>query len=149
MSRVYGREGGRKEGRGARIFIIFQVMKLCFCFVQLVSFQEFYAAGTYIIRQGGRGDSFFIISSGRVQVTQRLPGTVKRLSISNPCAGGGGGGEGKGKGIEKNKMLVKENIKTESRSKWIDIWSAGLRSRLTSGFSHRGWKGGGGGGASS
>jgi len=55
---------------------------------------------------------------------------VKRLSISNSFAGGVEGREGKGKGIERNKMLVKEKIKTESRSKWIDIWSAGSRSRL-------------------
>ncbi|KAH8237877.1 hypothetical protein KR032_004901 [Drosophila birchii] len=33
---------------------------------------EFYAAGTYIIRQGTAGDSFFLISQGNVQVTQKL-----------------------------------------------------------------------------
>lgn len=38
-------------------------------------FQEFYPAGAYIIRQGANGDTFFIISSGSVKVTQRIPGT--------------------------------------------------------------------------
>ncbi|EDW03449.1 GH10498 [Drosophila grimshawi] len=33
---------------------------------------EFYAAGTYIIRQGTAGDSFFLISQGNVRVTQKL-----------------------------------------------------------------------------
>lgn len=36
---------------------------------------EFYQTGTYIIRQGTSGDSFFLISQGNVAVTQRLPGT--------------------------------------------------------------------------
>lgn len=35
---------------------------------------EFYPAGAYIIRQGASGDTFFIISSGGVKITQRLPG---------------------------------------------------------------------------
>ncbi|KAH8279576.1 hypothetical protein KR018_002159, partial [Drosophila ironensis] len=35
---------------------------------------EFYAAGTYIIRQGTAGDSFFLISQGNVRVTQKLTG---------------------------------------------------------------------------
>jgi len=35
---------------------------------------EFYPTGSYIVRQGGRGDNFFIIASGRVRITQRLPG---------------------------------------------------------------------------
>ncbi|XP_055591694.1 cGMP-dependent protein kinase, isozyme 1-like [Uranotaenia lowii] len=35
---------------------------------------EFYPAGTYIIRQGAAGDTFFLISQGTVKVTQRLPG---------------------------------------------------------------------------
>ncbi|KAH8323403.1 hypothetical protein KR067_007725 [Drosophila pandora] len=33
---------------------------------------EFYAAGTYIIRQGTAGDTFFLISQGNVRVTQKL-----------------------------------------------------------------------------
>lgn len=33
---------------------------------------EFYPAGTYVIRQGASGDTFFLISQGTVQVTQRL-----------------------------------------------------------------------------
>ncbi|EDW77681.1 uncharacterized protein Dwil_GK24624 [Drosophila willistoni] len=36
---------------------------------------EFYAAGTYIIRQGTAGDSFFLISQGNVRVTQKLTAT--------------------------------------------------------------------------
>ncbi|XP_063703032.1 cGMP-dependent protein kinase, isozyme 1 isoform X2 [Culicoides brevitarsis] len=35
---------------------------------------EFYPAGTYIIRQGASGDTFFLISQGTVKVTQRVPG---------------------------------------------------------------------------
>lgn len=37
---------------------------------------EFYPAGTYIIRQGASGDTFFLISQGNVKVTQRLQGTT-------------------------------------------------------------------------
>ncbi|TDG49870.1 hypothetical protein AWZ03_003646 [Drosophila navojoa] len=37
---------------------------------------EFYAAGTYIIRQGTAGDSFFLISQGNVRVTQKLTPTA-------------------------------------------------------------------------
>ncbi|XP_073823595.1 protein kinase, cGMP-dependent at 21D isoform X2 [Musca autumnalis] len=33
---------------------------------------EFYPAGTYIIRQGASGDTFFLISQGSVKVTQKL-----------------------------------------------------------------------------
>ncbi|XP_055376684.1 probable serine/threonine-protein kinase DDB_G0282963 [Condylostylus longicornis] len=33
---------------------------------------EFYPAGTYIIRQGASGDTFFLISQGTVKVTQKL-----------------------------------------------------------------------------
>lgn len=33
--------------------------------------ETFYADGDYIIRQGARGDTFFIISRGRVKVTMR------------------------------------------------------------------------------
>ncbi|XP_055848735.1 cGMP-dependent protein kinase, isozyme 1 isoform X2 [Episyrphus balteatus] len=33
---------------------------------------EFYPAGTYIIRQGASGDTFFLISQGSVQVTQKF-----------------------------------------------------------------------------
>lgn len=33
-----------------------------------------YTAGTYIVRQGATGDTFFIICSGKVKITQRVPG---------------------------------------------------------------------------
>lgn len=42
---------------------------------------EFYPAGAYIIRQGASGDTFFIISSGSVKVTQRLPGELDEEEI--------------------------------------------------------------------
>ncbi|XP_060520136.1 cGMP-dependent protein kinase, isozyme 1 isoform X2 [Cylas formicarius] len=42
---------------------------------------EFYPAGAYIIRQGASGDTFFIISSGSVKVTQRLPGHLEEEEI--------------------------------------------------------------------
>ena len=45
--------------------------------------QEFYPTGTYIVRQGARGDNFFIIASGRVRITQRLPGTSSWLISIN------------------------------------------------------------------
>ncbi|KRT79901.1 cNMP binding protein [Oryctes borbonicus] len=38
---------------------------------------EMYTAGTYIIRQGATGDTFFIICSGKVKITQRIPGMIK------------------------------------------------------------------------
>lgn len=42
---------------------------------------EFYPAGAYIIRQGANGDTFFIISTGSVKVTQRLPGCLEEEEI--------------------------------------------------------------------
>ncbi|CAG9761193.1 unnamed protein product [Ceutorhynchus assimilis] len=42
---------------------------------------EFYPAGAFIIRQGASGDTFFIISSGSVKVTQRLPGHLEEEEI--------------------------------------------------------------------
>nr|XP_023023080.1 cGMP-dependent protein kinase, isozyme 1-like isoform X1 [Leptinotarsa decemlineata] len=42
---------------------------------------EFYPAGAYIIRQGASGDTFFIMSSGSVKVTQRPPGRMEEEEI--------------------------------------------------------------------
>lgn len=42
---------------------------------------EFYPAGAHIIRQGASGDTFFIICSGSVKVTQRLPGQIEEEEI--------------------------------------------------------------------
>jgi cGMP-dependent protein kinase len=42
---------------------------------------EFYPEGTYIIRQGAKGDTFFLISQGNVKVTQRLPGSTVEEEI--------------------------------------------------------------------
>uniref|UniRef100_A0A1A9W6T0 cGMP-dependent protein kinase n=1 Tax=Glossina brevipalpis TaxID=37001 RepID=A0A1A9W6T0_9MUSC len=42
---------------------------------------EFYPSGTYIIRQGASGDTFFLISQGMVKVTQKLSGSVEEKEI--------------------------------------------------------------------
>ncbi|XP_053957663.1 cGMP-dependent protein kinase, isozyme 1 [Anastrepha ludens] len=42
---------------------------------------EFYPAGTYIIRQGASGDTFFLISQGSVKVTQKLTTTSEEKEI--------------------------------------------------------------------
>ncbi|XP_070500721.1 cGMP-dependent protein kinase, isozyme 1 isoform X2 [Chironomus tepperi] len=42
---------------------------------------EFYPSDAYIIRQGARGDTFFLISQGSVKVTQRIPGSIKEEEI--------------------------------------------------------------------
>ncbi|XP_037957773.1 cGMP-dependent protein kinase, isozyme 1 [Teleopsis dalmanni] len=42
---------------------------------------EFYPAGTYIIRQGARGDTFFLISQGSVKVTQKISPTTDEKEI--------------------------------------------------------------------
>uniref|UniRef100_A0A1A9VXF4 cGMP-dependent protein kinase n=1 Tax=Glossina austeni TaxID=7395 RepID=A0A1A9VXF4_GLOAU len=42
---------------------------------------EFYPSGTYIIRQGAGGDTFFLISQGMVKVTQKLSGTLEEKEI--------------------------------------------------------------------
>uniref|UniRef100_A0A034V633 cGMP-dependent protein kinase n=1 Tax=Bactrocera dorsalis TaxID=27457 RepID=A0A034V633_BACDO len=42
---------------------------------------EFYPAGTYIIRQGASGDTFFLISQGSVKVTQKLTPTSEEKEI--------------------------------------------------------------------
>lgn len=44
----------------------------------LLSLQEFYPAGSYIVRQGATGNTFYIICGGTVHVTQRLPGSPGR-----------------------------------------------------------------------
>ncbi|KAK2725538.1 hypothetical protein QYM36_000139, partial [Artemia franciscana] len=42
---------------------------------------ESFSAGTYIIRQGTRGDYFYIISSGKVKVTQQVPDSHEEVEI--------------------------------------------------------------------
>ncbi|KAL0281011.1 UNVERIFIED_CONTAM: hypothetical protein PYX00_002140 [Menopon gallinae] len=42
---------------------------------------DFYPSGAHIIRQGASGDTFFIISSGRVKVTQQKPGREEEEEI--------------------------------------------------------------------
>jgi len=48
---------------------------------RLCIWQEFYPSGAHIIRQGASGDTFFIISSGSVKVTQRIPGRREEEEI--------------------------------------------------------------------
>jgi cAMP-binding proteins - catabolite gene activator and regulatory subunit of cAMP-dependent protein kinases len=55
---------------------LFWFMSFCLCILQ-----EFYPAGAHIIRQGASGDTFFIISSGSVKVTQRIPGRREEEEI--------------------------------------------------------------------
>ncbi|XP_066589420.1 cGMP-dependent protein kinase, isozyme 2 forms cD5/T2 isoform X3 [Prorops nasuta] len=43
--------------------------------------ETFYTNGDYIIRQGARGDTFFIISRGQVRVTIKQPDTVEEKYI--------------------------------------------------------------------
>ncbi|CAL4085359.1 unnamed protein product, partial [Meganyctiphanes norvegica] len=42
---------------------------------------EFYTPGSYVIRQGTKGDSFYIIRSGKVRVTQKVTGKVEEEEI--------------------------------------------------------------------
>ncbi|XP_074032028.1 cGMP-dependent protein kinase, isozyme 2 forms cD4/T1/T3A/T3B isoform X4 [Leptinotarsa decemlineata] len=46
-----------------------------------------YANGDYIIRQGARGDTFFIISKGRVKVTMRMPDSNEEKFIRHLSKG--------------------------------------------------------------
>lgn len=41
-------------------------------YVTVINFQTHYENGEYIIRQGARGDTFFIISKGKVSVSSAL-----------------------------------------------------------------------------
>ncbi|XP_018577921.1 cGMP-dependent protein kinase, isozyme 2 forms cD4/T1/T3A/T3B [Anoplophora glabripennis] len=43
--------------------------------------ETYYAHGDYIIRQGARGDTFFIISKGRVKVTMKMPNSNEEKYI--------------------------------------------------------------------
>lgn len=43
--------------------------------------QTFYNNGDYIVRQGARGDTFFIISRGQVKVTIKQPDTTDEKYI--------------------------------------------------------------------
>ncbi|CAD5219540.1 unnamed protein product [Bursaphelenchus okinawaensis] len=43
--------------------------------------QDYYAGGHYIIREGEKGDTFFVINSGQVQVTQTIEGEPEPREI--------------------------------------------------------------------
>ncbi|CAD6192776.1 unnamed protein product [Caenorhabditis auriculariae] len=43
--------------------------------------QDYYGAGHYIIRQGEKGDTFFVINSGQVKVTQQIEGEKEPREI--------------------------------------------------------------------
>lgn len=43
--------------------------------------ETFYQQGDYIVRQGARGDTFFIISKGQVRVTIRQPNSEEEKFI--------------------------------------------------------------------
>jgi cGMP-dependent protein kinase len=47
----------------------------------------FYKKGDYIIRQGARGDTFFIISKGQVKVTRRTNDFTEEKFIRNLTRG--------------------------------------------------------------
>ena len=112
--------------KGNHTYRIFFFVLFCSSYETLYLFQEFYAAGTYIIRQGGRGDSFFIISSGRVQVTQRLPGIIGCVCVCVSIL------------LTEEELRSKscgKNIKKGKETKWIDIWWFELLF-----LSHREWR---------
>ncbi|KAI6234682.1 CGMP-dependent protein kinase [Aphelenchoides fujianensis] len=43
--------------------------------------QEYYAGGHYVIREGEKGDTFFVINSGQVRVTQQIEGEPEPREI--------------------------------------------------------------------
>jgi cGMP-dependent protein kinase len=43
--------------------------------------QEYYAEGHYIIREGEKGDAFFVINNGTVKVTQLVEGSDEPKEI--------------------------------------------------------------------
>lgn len=43
--------------------------------------QDYYAGGHHIIREGEKGDTFFIINSGQVRVTQMIDGETEPREI--------------------------------------------------------------------
>ena len=43
-------------------------------------FQSHFGRGSYIVRQGVAGDTFYIISEGNVKVTQKKEGKFRHLS---------------------------------------------------------------------
>lgn len=43
--------------------------------------QDYYAAGHYIIREGEKGDTFFVINNGQVRVTQSIEGEKEPREI--------------------------------------------------------------------
>lgn len=49
--------------------------------MSILQSQTFYNHGDYIIRQGARGDTFFIISRGEVRVTIKQPDTTEEKYI--------------------------------------------------------------------
>ena len=55
-------------------------LKICQTF-HIPSVQDYYAAGHYIIREGEKGDTFFVINSGQVRVTQSIQGEPEPREI--------------------------------------------------------------------
>jgi CRP-like cAMP-binding protein len=43
--------------------------------------QDYYAEGHYVIREGEKGDTFFILTSGQVRVTQMIEGETEPREI--------------------------------------------------------------------
>lgn len=43
--------------------------------------QDYYAGGHYILRQGEKGDTFFILNSGQVRITQSIEGEPEPREI--------------------------------------------------------------------
>lgn len=58
------------------IFLVSRLFHIAY-----VLLQTFYSNGDYIIRQGARGDTFFIISKGQVRVTIKQPDTPEEKYI--------------------------------------------------------------------
>lgn len=46
-----------------------------------VKVETLYSNGDYIITEGARGDTFFIISKGKVKVTMKMPNSIEEKFI--------------------------------------------------------------------
>jgi CRP-like cAMP-binding protein len=57
-------------------------IKVNSAFIRLNRFiLDYYAGGHYIIREGEKGDTFFVINSGQVRVTQMIDGDPEPREI--------------------------------------------------------------------
>lgn len=69
------------EDRISKMADVMDQGNLAFAFSFTKQCLDYYAGGHYIIREGEKGDTFFVINSGQVRVTQMIDGDPEPREI--------------------------------------------------------------------